>query len=182
MTTATVRTYAVDPSHSSVGFSVRHLMIAKVRGTFNTFKGTIQLPADSPIPTVIQAEIDPASIDTREEQRDTHLKSADFLDVATHSQILFESSDIQSAGGTEFTATGNLTIHGVTKPVTLKGEVSGQGTDPWGNARVAFEASTRINRKDFDLNWNSPLEAGGVLIGEEVDITLDIQAIPAPQG
>jgi len=181
MTTATVRTYAIDPSHSSVGFSIRHLMIAKVRGTFNTFSGTISLPADGLIPVAIHAEIDPASIDTREEQRDGHLKSPDFLDVATHSVIAFESTAIEAAGASEFTVTGELTIHGVTKSVTLKGEVTGQGTDPWGNARVGFEASGRVNRKDFGLTWNSPLESGGVLVGEDVDITLDIQAIPAPQ-
>jgi polyisoprenoid-binding protein YceI len=181
MTTAALRTYAVDPSHSSIGFSIRHLMIAKVRGTFNTFSGTIALPPDSAVPVSIHAEIDPASIDTREEKRDGHLKSPDFFDVATHTQILFDSTEIHSAGGTEFTVTGNLTLHGVTKPVTLKGEISGEGTDPWGNPRVAFEASGRVNRKDFGLDWNSPLETGGVLVGEDVDITLDIQAIPAPQ-
>jgi len=180
MTTATVRTYAIDPSHSSVGFSIRHLMIAKVRGTFNTFSGTIQLPAEGAIPVGIDAEIDPASIDTREEQRDGHLKSPDFFDVATHSVIKFVSTAVEPTGASEFNVTGNLTLHGVTKSVTLKAELTGQGTDPWGNARVAFEASGRVNRKDFGLNWNSALESGGVLVGEDVDITLDIQAVPAP--
>ncbi len=181
MTTAAVRTHAIDPSHSSIGFSIRHLMIAKVRGTFNTFSGTVDLPADGTIPVAIHAEIDPASIDTREAQRDGHLKSPDFFDVATHDKILFDSTEIQSSGGSAFAATGNLTLHGVTKSVTLKGEVTGQGKDPWGNARVAFEATGRVNRKDFGLTWNAALETGGVAVGDEVEITLDIQVVPAPQ-
>ncbi len=181
MTTATVRTYAIDPAHSSVGFSVRHLGIAKVRGTFNTFSGTIELPADGVVPVGFHAEIEAASIDTREEARDAHLRSADFLDVAAFGKIAFQSTNVVASGASEFEATGDLTLHGVTKSVTLKGEATGQGTDPWGNARVAFEASVRINRKDFGLTWNAALEGGGVLVSENVDITLDVQAVPAPQ-
>jgi polyisoprenoid-binding protein YceI len=182
MTTAAVRSYAVDPAHSSVTFSVRHMMIAKVRGTFNTISGTVALPADSAVPTAITAEIDASSIDTRDAQRDGHLSSPDFLDVASFPKITFASTGITAGTGAEFTVTGDLTIHGVTKSVALKAEVTGQGKDPWGNDRVGFEASTRINRKDFGLSWNQGLEAGGVLVGEDIDITLDIQAVPAPQG
>jgi polyisoprenoid-binding protein YceI len=181
MTTATTRTYAIDAAHSSVTFSVRHMMIAKVRGTFNTLVGTIGLPADGTVPVTIAAEIDAASIDTSDEKRDEHVRSADFLHTEVHEKITFTSSSITSTGGSEFTATGDLTIRGVTKPVTLKAEVTGQGKDPWGNERVGFEGSTRINRKDFGVSFNAALETGGVLVGEEIDITLDIQAIPVPQ-
>jgi polyisoprenoid-binding protein YceI len=184
MTTATAhpatRSYVIDPAHSNVHFSVRHLMIAKVRGTFKIASGSIQLPADSPIPTAISAEIDAASIDTRDPQRDGHLKSADFLEVEKFSHLRFSSSRIEPIDAERFHVIGELELHGVKKSVTLDAEVSGQGKDPWGNDRVAFEATAKVNRKDFGLVWNQALEAGGVAIGDEISITLDIESIPKP--
>jgi polyisoprenoid-binding protein YceI len=155
-------------------------MIAKVRGSFNNITGSITLPADAAIPIAFSAEIDAATVDTRDAQRDGHLKSADFFDVATYPKITFESTHIESTDATSFKATGTLTIHGVSAAVVLDAEVSGEGKDPWGNHRVAFEAKTTINRKDFGLVWNQALDAGGVAIGEEVSITLDIESIPTP--
>jgi polyisoprenoid-binding protein YceI len=182
MTTASTatRAYVIDPAHSSAHFSVRHLMISKVRGTFRTIAGTIELPADGPIPVAISASIEAASIDTREEQRDGHLKSADFFDVEKFPQLRFTSTRIEPLDATHFKAVGDLEIRGVKRTVTIDAEVSGQGKDPWGNARVAYEATTRINRKDFGLVWNQPLETGGIAVGDEIDITLDVESIPIP--
>jgi polyisoprenoid-binding protein YceI len=178
-TTAT-RSFVIDPAHSTANFWIRHLMIAKVRGSFSSLAGTIALPADSNIPTSITAEIDATTIDTRDAQRDGHLKSPDFFDVATHPKMTFESTEITALGATTFKAAGTLTIHGVSAPVTLDVEVSGEGKDPYGNHRIAFEASTKLSRKDFGLTFNIPLDAGGVAIGDDVNITLDIETIPKP--
>ena len=174
-TTTTGRTYAIDPAHSNVGFSVRHMMLSKVRGRFNAVSGTIRL-GDGNVPAAITAEIDAASIDTHEPARDTHLRSGDFLAAETYPKLTFASTAI-AAQGDAFTVTGNLTIHGTTKSVTLAGELEGRTTDPWGNDRIAYSAKTRINRKDFGLAWNQALETGGVLVGEDIDILLDVQAI-----
>lgn len=123
--------------------------------------------------------IDASSIDTREPQRDTHLKSPDFLDVEKYPQLTFISTKIRSIDDAKFEVTGDLTIHGETRPVTAKATVEGEGTDPWGNPRVAYEASLKISRKDFGLTWNQSLETGGVLVGDEVEITIDVETIPA---
>jgi polyisoprenoid-binding protein YceI len=178
--TTGTRSFTIDPAHSSVHFSVRHLMISKVRGTFRTLSGTIQLPADSPIPIAISAEIDAASIDTRDSQRDGHLKSADFLHVEQYPALRFTTTRIEPVDGTRFKVIGELELRGTKQPVTLDAEVAGQGKDPWGNDRVAYEATTRINRKDFGLVWNQVLETGGVAVAEEIDITLDVESIPSP--
>ncbi len=178
-TTAT-RSYVIDAAHSNAHFSVRHLMIAKVRGSFSNISGSIQLPPDATIPTGFTAEIDASTVDTRDAQRDGHLKSPDFFDVATYPKITFATTSVEPTGATTFKATGTLTIHGVSQPVTLDAEVSGEGKDPWGNHRVAFEASTKISRKEFGLVWNQALEAGGVAVGDEVSVTLDIESIPLP--
>jgi polyisoprenoid-binding protein YceI len=175
-TTTSTKTYAIDPKHTDVSFSVRHMMLSKVRGNFRTVSGTIELAAGSDIPAAIAAEIDATSIDTREPDRDAHLRSADFLDVANFGKLTFVSTSITGSGET-FRATGDLTIHGVTKSVTLEGVVEGHTTDPWGLDRVAFSAKTRINRKDFGLTWNQTLEAGGLLVGEDLDILLEVQAV-----
>ena len=181
MSTATeTRSYTIDSAHSAAHFSVRHLMISKVRGTFKTLTGTIELPADSAIPTSVAVTIDAASIDTREPQRDGHLKSPDFFEVETHPTLSFKSTAIRALDATNLEVTGDLTIHGVTKSVTAAVELTGQGKDPWGNDRVGYEGSFKINRKDFGLGWNQVLEAGGVAIGETVDVTLDVEAIPTP--
>jgi polyisoprenoid-binding protein YceI len=179
-TSSAIRTYAIDPAHSNIQFSVRHLMIAKVRGSFSKISGTLQLPAESPIPTAVSAVIDVSSIDTRDEQRDGHLKSGDFFEVEKFPEMRFASTKIEVTGPTHFALTGDLELHGVTKSVTLTAEVSGQGKDPWGNHRVAFEATGKVNRKDFGLVWNQSLDAGGVAIGDEISITLDIESVPIP--
>ena len=175
-TTTTGQTYALDPSHSEVGFSVRHLMIARVRGSFTGFAGTIELGAGGDIPTKIAGTVQVASVNTREEKRDAHLKSADFFDAANDPEITFASTSI-TGSGLEFTIVGDLTLRGITKSITLKGEVGGHTTDPWGMDRIAYSATGTINRTDFGVNFNAALETGGVMVGEEVALSLDIQAV-----
>ncbi len=174
--TQTSLTFQIDPSHTGVEFIVRHMVISKVRGRFSGVKGTVTLGAGSNVPAAVEAEIDASTIDTREPQRDAHLSSPDFLEVARYPTIAFKSTE--SAGTDDaFTIVGDLTIHGVTRSVTLKGSVDGRTTDPWGNDRVAFSAEAKINRKDFGLTWNQALETGGVLVGEDVQIELTVQAV-----
>jgi polyisoprenoid-binding protein YceI len=173
------RTWNIDTSHSAVHFTVRHLVIAKVRGVFGTFSGQIQLDPDDLSKSSVKVEIDAASIDTKEEKRDAHLRSADFLDVENHPKLTFVSKRVEAAGGKISKAIGDLTLHGVTKEVTLEIEDSGRAKDPWGNEKAAFEAKTRINRTDFGLKWNAALETGGVLVGEHVDISIDVEAVAA---
>jgi polyisoprenoid-binding protein YceI len=169
-------TYAIDPVHTTVEFIVRHLMITKVRGRFTGVAGTIELEPGSDVPSAIQARVDAATIDTREAQRDTHLKSADFFEVETHPALEFVSTRIEGTPG-DFTIHGNLTIHGVTRAVALKAEFEGRGPDPWGGQRIGYSASATINRRDFGLTWNAALETGGVVVGDEVRIELNVEAI-----
>ena len=169
-------TYTIDPAHSSVEFSVRHLMLAKVRGAFRGIAGTIVLPGDGFVPTAVSAEIAVDSIDTRDPQRDGHLKSPDFFNAETHPHIRFTSTAITPTGGETFQIAGTLEILGVGLPVTLEAEAFGRSKDPWGNDRIGYEAKTRINRKDYGLSYNQALEAGGVMIGETIDIELQIEA------
>jgi len=178
-TASSTRNYALDPAHSGVHFSVRHMMIAKVRGAFERLSGTIALPAEGAIPTAVDVTVDASSIDTREPQRDAHLTSPDFLDVQRFPQLTFVSTAIRPIDDETFELRGDLTIHGITRSITAKATVEGQGTDPWGNARIAYETQFKISRKDFGLAWNQTLETGGVLVGDEIEITLDIEAIPA---
>lgn len=174
-TTTTTRTYAVDPAHSEVLFTVRHLMIAKVRGNFTGLHGSVTLGTGD-VPTAVVAVIDANSVSTREETRDAHLRSDDFLDVANFPEIRFTSSGI-TGSGPGFTIERDLTIPDTTKGVALTAIVGGHTTDPWGNDRVAYSARTRIVRSDFGIVFNAPLEAGGIMISDEVDIILDIQAV-----
>ena len=169
-------TYAVDPAHTTVEFIVRHLMITKVRGRFTGVAGTIELEPGSDVPSGVQAHIDTATIDTREPQRDTHLRSADFLEAEKHPALEFVSTRIKGTPG-DFTIHGNLTIHGITREIALKGEFEGRVTDPWGGQRIGYSASTTINRKDFGLTWNATLETGGVVVGDQVRIELNVEAI-----
>ena len=171
-------TFALDPAHSSIDFTVRHMMFSKVRGIFGAFTLELQVDDATSLPTTVSAEIDAASIDTKVADRDAHLRSADFLDVEKFPKITFASRSI-SGKPNGFTIAGDLTIHGVTKPVVLDAELDGRAKDPWGNDRIAFEGKTKINRKDFGLTWNQALEAGGVLVGEEIEIGLTIQAVNA---
>lgn len=168
--------YSLDPSHSTVEFTVRHLMISKVRGRFAAFQGSIELAPGSDVPQRINVSIETNSIDTREEQRDNHLRSADFFDAEKYPNMAFESTRIEG-NADDFRVTGNLTLHGVTKEVTLKGEFEGRASDPWGGRRVGYTAQTTINRKDFGLSWNQALETGGVMVSDEVRIELNVQAV-----
>jgi polyisoprenoid-binding protein YceI len=178
MTTTATRTYAIDPAHTSVGFSVRHLMISKVRGSFGAVTGTVELGPTGQIPVAVKAEIDITSIDTREAQRDAHLKSPDFFDADNHPKMSFTSTKIEAEGDSHFRLTGDLEIRGTKQSVTFDAEVTGQGTDPFGRGeRIAYEAKTKIKRSVFGLTWNTALETGGVAVSDDVEITLDVQAI-----
>lgn len=168
--------YTIDPAHTAVEFVVRHLMITRVRGRFSGVSGTIELERGNDVPTSVRARIDAATIDTREEQRDAHLKSADFLEAETYPALEFDSTRIEGTPD-KFTMHGNLTIHGVTREVAFRSAFEGNVPDPWGGQRVGYSASTTINRKDFGLTWNAALETGGVVVGDEVRIELDVQAV-----
>jgi polyisoprenoid-binding protein YceI len=170
-------TWNIDPVHSEVGFSVRHVMISKVRGKFNAFSGSITV-SDDPLQSAVNAEIDASSISTGDEQRDNHLRSADFFEADKHPSWTYASTSVE-AKGSDFVVHGNLTIHGVTKPVDLSLEFNGVGADPWGGTRAGFTASTEINRKDFGLEFNIPLEGGGVVVGDKIKVELEIEAVLA---
>ncbi len=170
-------TYKIDSSHSNVEFSIRHLVIAKVRGRFTDVRGTLELDDADITRSKIQADIVAASINTAEEKRDAHLRSADFFDVENYPLITFTSKTIEPTGGESYRLTGDLTIHGVTRPIVLEVEDLGRATDPWGNPRVAFSARGSLDRKDYGLAWNQVLEAGGFLVGDRVEISLDVQAV-----
>jgi polyisoprenoid-binding protein YceI len=169
-------TYQVDPVHSQVEFSVNHLVVFKVSGSFNDYQGVIEADSASKVLTSAQADIKVASIDTREVKRDSHLLSADFFDAENHPLMTFTSKRVEGSGG-DITVVGDLTIRGTTKEVALKGSFRGENTDPWGNVRAGFSASTVINRHDFGLSWNKALETGGFVVGDEVTISLEIQGI-----
>ena len=171
-------TYQIDSAHSAAHFSVRHMMISNVRGDFTKVSGTLLLDAGNPANSSVTALIDAASLNTREPQRDTHLKSADFFDVEKYPELSFHSKSVAVAGDGELRVKGDLTIHGVTREVTLDVEGPTPETkDPWGNQRIGATATTKINRKDFGLGWNVALEAGGVLVGEDIKISIDLEAI-----
>ncbi len=170
-----VRPLAIDRSHSEVAFQVRHLL-SKVRGRFNDFAGTIHFDEAAPQNSRVEVVIQAASIDTAEVDRDVHLRSADFFEVEKYPTLAFTSTSVASRSGESYEVVGNLTIHGVTRQVTLPASFLGRAQDPWGNAKVAFEAELTLNRKDFGLHWNAALETGGFLVGDEVKVTLSIQA------
>ena len=181
MTTAPVATaartaWAIDSSHSLVELAVKHMMFTTVKGRFATVAGTIVIDDANPAGSSVTAEIDAASIDTREDARDAHLRSADFLHVEEHPTIAFRSTHVAARGGGRYVVSGDLTIRGVTREVALETELTGRGTDPWGGERLGLSATTMLDRKEFGLTWNAALEAGGVLVGDEVKVTLEIQA------
>ena len=178
MSTATAvstGTWAIDPSHTEIGFSVRHL-VSKVRGKFEAFEGTIVTPEDLEASTV-NVTVDLNSINTGTADRDNHLRSADFFEVETHPKMTFVSTGIVQKSDTDFVVTGDLTIKGVTKPVELATEFLGEGGDPWGGTRVGIEATAEISRKEFGIDFNIPLEGGKLLIGDAVTISLTVQAV-----
>ncbi|MEB2310874.1 MAG: YceI family protein [Sorangiineae bacterium] len=166
-----------DHAHSSVNFWVRHLMVSKVRGRFATWDGTLSFDPDDLTTAKLEVTIDAGSIETREEKRDAHLRSPDFLDAEKFPKLTFKSSKIEKKSGDKYALSGDLTIRGVTKPVTLDVEYSGTVTDPWGGSRAGFSASTSLNRRDFGLEWNQALEAGGVLVGDKVNLDLEIEVM-----
>ena len=180
MTTAIApkTSYSIDKAHSEVTFQVRHL-ITKVRGRFSDFSGTIEYDEGHPELSSVDVAVQAVSIDTNERDRDTHLRSADFFDVEKFPVLAFRSTDIRRKADDRFELTGDLTIHGVTRSVRFDVSYLGKAKDPWGNERVAFEADTTINRKDFGLTWNAALETGGFLVGDDVTVSVSVQAIPA---
>ena len=171
--------WEIDSSHSSVHFSVRHLVIAKVRGTFGRWSGTVQVPDGDFSKATVAVTIDASSIDTGVEQRDAHLKSPDFFDVAQYPELQFAGKPVtgKPRSGREIDVVGDLTIKGITREVILRVEPHGQAKDPWGNVRAAFTARTSIDRKDFGLTWNQVLETGGVMVGDRVDIEAEIEVV-----
>jgi polyisoprenoid-binding protein YceI len=170
-------TYVLDASHSRIGFVARHAMVTKVRGQFNEFEGSAVVDADDFTKSSAQLTIQGASIDTRNEQRDGHLKSNDFLDLEQFPQITFVSTAVAQTGETSLELTGDLTIKGVTNSITVPFDFEGAATDPFGNLRVGFEGSVVINRKDYGVSWNAALETGGVLVSEKITLEFELSAI-----
>ncbi|MCC6365570.1 MAG: YceI family protein [Bryobacterales bacterium] len=176
----TTTTWNLDPVHSVAEFKVKHMMISNVKGQFTGITGVLTLDESQIANSRVEATIDASSIQTRDAQRDGHLKSADFFDVEKYPSLTFRSTKIERRGEDELAVTGDLTIHGVTRAVVFKVEgPTPPNKDPWGNTRIGLSADTKINRKDFGLTWNAALEAGGILVGDDVTITLDVQFIKA---
>jgi polyisoprenoid-binding protein YceI len=169
-------TFTLDPSHTHVGFSVRHMMVAKVRGQFAAVKGTVVV-AEDPLASSVEAEVDVASVDTRDEGRDTHLRSADFFDAEAYPTMTYRSTSVTRAGKGRFTVAGDLTIRDVTRPVELEVAYEGAGLDPWGNERIGLSARGELDREAFGLTWNQALETGGVLVGKAIRIEIEAEAI-----
>ena len=176
--TAALSTWKIDPSHSAAEFKVRHMMISFVKGKFSGLSGVLKLDENDYTHSVVEVSIPAASVSTVDEKLDAHLKEADFFDVQNFPTLTFKSTSIRYLGDRDYEVTGDLTIRGVTKSVTLSvDEVSEPSKDPWGNQRIGLSGSAKINRKDFGFVWNAPLELGGVLVGDEVTIALDVQFI-----
>ena len=168
--------YVIDASHTRLGFSARHAMVTTVRGQFRDFEGTAHVDAENPAASTVALTIHAASVSTGTADRDGHLTSGDFFDVENHPEITFTSTSVER-DGTDWTITGDLTIKGITRPVTIPFEENGTAVDPFGNTRVGFEGATTINRKDWDLTWNAALETGGVLVSEKIKLEFDVSAI-----
>jgi polyisoprenoid-binding protein YceI len=173
----TQTSWTIDPAHTEVGFSVKHLMISTVRGRFADVRGTIRLVGDDLTRASVEAEISTASIDTRQEQRDAHLRSADFFEVEKYPAIAFRSTSVERIKADRYRIVGELTIRGVTREVVLEATDEGRGRDPWGGERLGFSATTTIDRREFGLTWNQALETGGVLVSNEIKISIDVEAV-----
>jgi polyisoprenoid-binding protein YceI len=171
-------TYKIDPAHSSASFVIRHLMITNVRGSFSNVQGSVVWDAENPAASSIDAVVDATTLNTQEPNRDTHVKSADFLDVVQFPTFTFKSTKVEAAGEGEAKVTGDLTIHGVTKPVVLNVEgPTAESKDPWGNVRIGASATTKIKRSEFGIVWNAPLETGGIMLGDDLKIEIDLSLI-----
>lgn len=175
-TATTTTTWAIDAAHSSIEFAVKHMMFATAKGRFSDVTGEITLDNENIANSSVAVEIGAASIDTHDDKRNDHLKSADFFDVEKFPVLTFTSTSVEPAGDSDLKVTGDLTIHGVTRSVVLDTAFNGQGTNPWGQSVISYSATTKINRKDFGLNWNAALESGGVLVSDEVKIGIEIEA------
>lgn len=181
-TQASTSTWNIDPAHTTIEFSAKHMMITTVKGRIADVRGAIVVDEQNPSKSHVEVEMDAKSLDTRSEQRDQHLRSADFLDVDKFAHVTFRSKRIEGATakpGTEFKVVGDLTIKDVTKEVTLDTTYEGRGKDPWGGERVSFSADTKIDRREFGLTWNAALETGGVLVSNEIKLHLEVQAVKA---
>ena len=170
-------TYTLDPAHTRIGFVARHAMVTKVRGSFDEFAGTAVLDGANPANSRVEVTIEAASIDTRNAQRDEHLRGNDFLAMQEYPKITFASTSVRQAGETAFEVTGDLTIKGVTNAITIPFEFEGAATDPFGNQRVGFEGAVAINRKDYGVTWNAALEGGGVLVSDKVTLEFEVSAV-----
>ena len=175
ITTQEAQQFSIDASHTNVEFVVRHLMISKVRGRFAGVKGTIVLAEGSDLPKSVDVEIDAGSVDTREPQRDEHLRSADFFDVERFPALTYTGRRVEGTLDS-FRIHGDLTMHGVTRPVVLEATYEGRGPDPWGGERIGYSATAKLNRKDFGLHWNVALETGGWLVGDTIKIEISAEA------
>lgn len=173
----TTGTWVIDPAHTTIGFSARHAMVAKTRGKFNEFEGALTLDGADPANSKAELTIQVTSIDTQNADRDAHLKSPEFLDADNFKTLTFTSTSVAVKSDSEFVVTGDLTLHGVTKSVPVTFELLGVSKDPWGGTRIGFEGSAEISRKEFNLVWNVALETGGVLVGDTVKLTLDVEAV-----
>lgn len=173
-------TYTLDPAHTQIGFVARHAMVTKVRGAFNDFAGTVAFDAADPAATAVEVTIQAASIDTRNAQRDEHLRSNDFFAMDEHPEIRFVSTGFRQTGEDSFDLTGDLTVRGVTNSITVPFTYQGAVTDPFGNLRLGFEGSVAINRRDYGVNWNAALEAGGFLVSDKVVLEFEVAAIKNP--
>jgi polyisoprenoid-binding protein YceI len=175
-----ITTWNIDPVHSAAQFKVKHMMISNVKGEFTAVTGKLELNGEDITKSKVEASIDASTINTREVQRDAHLKSADFFDVEKFPVLTFQSTAVSKEGRVELAVEGDLSIHGVTRKVVFDVEgLSAPTKDPWGGTRIGLSATTKINRKDFGLTWNAALEAGGIVVGEEVTITLDVEFLKA---
>ena len=169
--------WTLDPTHSEIGFSVKHMMISKVKGGFDKFDAKIVADPTDLTTAEIEFTIDVASIDTRNEDRDNHLRSADFFDVEKYPTLTFKATNIEKTDDDEYAVTGNVNLHGVTRQETFNITFEGQGKDPWGNEKAGFSGKSKIKRSDYNLTWNAALETGGVLVGDQITINLEIQAV-----
>jgi polyisoprenoid-binding protein YceI len=176
-----IMSYQIDHAHSQIQFTVRHMMISKVRGWFEKFDGTVQLDEQTPANSSVDIKIEAASINTREPQRDAHLRSADFLDAENHPYLTFKSKRVEVLDQMHAKLHGDMTIRGVTRPVVLDVEFNGQAKSPWGTTSFGFNGHTVINRKDWGLEWNKTLETGGWLVGDEITVDIELELVKVPE-